>query len=194
MSFWCRFWSFSASHSSTYSVSNLSYNRSKFWCFFSVVFAASWVSFGLSFGSILAPNRAKFCQNASWTFIFVKNADFHETLWIPIQNGLFGGRDGSQNALRSPQDVPKKDSELLLFVFANRLRFRIVLKSIWMHFASPNASLLASFSRSKSIQKSFQNRIDLGSILPPQMPPLELLFRVQNRSKTMLENMEFVFS
>ena len=50
---------------------------------------------------------------------------------------LFYSQDGSQNALRSPQEAPKTDSEPVFFALENRLRFGVVLGSILGPFCLP---------------------------------------------------------
>ena len=59
---------------------------------------------------------------------------------------------------RSAQDGLKTIFKAHFSALENRLDFVSFWGRFWLHFASPNASLLAPFWRSKSIKKSIRNR------------------------------------
>ena len=65
---------------------------------------------------------------------------------------------GPKIGSRWPQDAPKTVLKSVFSLLNIDFNYDSFWDRFWLHFASPNASLLAPFWRSKSIKKSIRNR------------------------------------
>ena len=86
---------------------------------------------GVIFGTFGLEDRPSWVQNASWKRINIKNVIFHQILRPLIPERKFAPQDGFQNASRSAPDGPKRLLESNFFVLEHRLKFGLVLGTVF---------------------------------------------------------------
>ena len=137
---------------------------------------------GLPFGAFGRPNRAKFGVKRVLNAYFLQKVDFqknerrvgHSTILTPRRHPR-----RAKIAPRRLQDLPKTILKSVFSLLKIAFDFDSFWDRFWLHFGSPNASLLAPFShqnRSKNrceiglLQKSLQDRPKSAQD-PPKTPP-----------------------
>jgi len=106
-------------------------------------------------------NRAKICPKHVLKLNFVKKADFHKTIVKPLPKSTKWPKTGRYIRLRWPQDASKTILKSVFSLLNIDFDFESFRGRFWFHFGSQNASLLAPFCRSRSIQKSIRNQTAL---------------------------------